>query len=441
MRHESLGCYSYLMADPVTWLVPNSIEELRSSIQGYHSKTIDSAPPFQGGLAGLVSYEYNRELELIPGNRFRDFAVPQLAFGLYDVVLAIDHSRNEAWLISQGFAGQESPDSPAREINVTERLERANQRAQQFMSILNSPPTPVDADAQNPIPISDLAPQYSVPGPKGLTSNFSREQYLTAARQCIDYIYAGDVFQINLSQRLLTPSNCSSPALYRRLRQCNPATFSGYFDLGDSQIISASPERFISVHGSSIETRPIKGTRRRTRFPQIDLTVAQQLLSSEKDRAENIMIVDLMRNDLSQICTDDSVNVTQLCELETYESVFHLVSAVKGKLKPEVDVFAALDATFPGGSITGAPKIRAMEIIAELEPTSRGAYCGSLGYIGINGDADFNILIRTITASGGWWQVPVGGGLVAQSDPLREYEETWTKAAGMLAAIARRQEA
>lgn len=441
MRHEKLGRYSYLMADPVDWLTPASIAELRTSIQNYRAETIESAPPFQGGLAGLVSYEYNRTLESIPDNRFRDFPVPQLAFGLYDVVVAFDHFAGKAWLISQGFCNQQTESKDESLAPMSRRNEFAEQRANWFMSVLtSSAPSIPELDTCSPSSFEELAPQFPVPGPEGLTSNFSKEQYLAAAQKCIDYIYAGDVFQINLSQRLLMPSNCSPSTLYQRLRQCNPATFSGYFDLGDAQIISASPERFISVQGTTIETRPIKGTRRRTRFPQIDLTVAQQLLTSEKDRAENIMIVDLMRNDLSQICTDDSVKVTQLCELETYESVFHLVSAVTGELNPGVDVFTALDMTFPGGSITGAPKIRAMEIIAELEPTSRGAYCGSLGYIGINGNADFNILIRTITACRGWWQVPVGGGLVAQSDPLHEYEETWTKAAAMLTAISRKQE-
>jgi len=175
-----------------------------------------------------------------------------------------------------------------------------------------------------------------------------------------------------------------------------------------------------------VETRPIKGTRPRTGHPQNDTAVSQQLLSSEKDRAENVMIVDLMRNDLSRICCDDSIEVTQLCGLEKYQSVFHLVSVIRGQLRPDQDAFDALLATFPGGSITGAPKVRAMEIIAELEPTTRGAYCGSIGYIGVDGNADFNILIRTITAKEGFWQFPVGGGLVAQSTPELEYQETWT---------------
>jgi para-aminobenzoate synthetase component 1 len=217
-------------------------------------------------------------------------------------------------------------------------------------------------------------------------------------------------------------------------------TVSGYFDLADmgssdAQIVSASPERFFAVRDGVVETRPIKGTRRRTGTPMVDIHNRKQLTASEKDRSENTMIVDLMRNDLSKCCVDESIEVTQLCELEEYQSVLHLVSAVQGRLNPGTDLVDLIESIFPGGSITGAPKIRAMEIIAELEPNSRGAYCGALGYLGFDGAADFSILIRTITASGGRWQIPVGGGVVSQSDPEREYEETWTKAAGMLRAV------
>jgi para-aminobenzoate synthetase component 1 len=219
------------------------------------------------------------------------------------------------------------------------------------------------------------------------------------------------------------------------MRSVNPAPFSAYFDLGTTQIISASPERFLQVREGVAETRPIKGTRPRTRYPEVDINMAQQLRESEKDRSENVMIVDLMRNDLSRVCQPDSVQVSQCCELETYQSVLHLVSAVRGRLRPQCDLFDLLKATFPGGSITGAPKVRAMQIIQELEPTARGAYCGSLGYIGTDGSMDLNILIRTITAHGGWWQIPVGGGIVSQSDPEEEYRETWTKAASMLKAV------
>jgi len=269
----------------------------------------------------------------------------------------------------------------------------------------------------------------------GLTSNFSADGYRDAVKRVIDYICAGDVFQVNLAQRLLYPAVDDSVSLYLRLRERNAATFAGYFDLGDFQIVSASPERFLTVRDRYVETRPIKGTCQRTLHPEADLFAGDALRQSEKDRAENVMIVDLLRNDLSRVCHPDSVKVTQLCELEVYGYVQHLVSAVFGELAEGNTPLDLLRAAFPGGSITGAPKVRAMEIIAELEPTARGPYCGSLGYVGFDGAMDLSILIRTVTAGRGWWQIPVGGGIVAQSDPQREYEETWHKATGLIKAL------
>jgi para-aminobenzoate synthetase component I len=224
-------------------------------------------------------------------------------------------------------------------------------------------------------------------------------------------------------------------SLYLRLRRRNPATFAGYFDLGEFQIASASPERFLQVRGGEVEARPIKGTRRRTARPEADLFAGDELRESEKDNAENVMIVDLLRNDLSKVCRPESVVVADLCRLEAYEFVQHLVSVVRGRLRDGTGPLDLLRAAFPGGSVTGAPKVRAMEIIAELEPTARGPYCGALGYIGFDGTMDSNILIRTITTGRGWWQMPVGGGIVAQSDPRAEYDETWHKAEGLLRAL------
>jgi para-aminobenzoate synthetase component 1 len=286
-----------------------------------------------------------------------------------------------------------------------------------------------------PLRPDGLAPQFEVRGKSGLTSNFSAEGYRQATRHAIDYIRAGDIFQVNLSQRLLHAATLPSVELYCRLRERNPAPFAGYLDGGDWQIASASPERFIRVDGKCVETRPIKGTRGRSRWPEADLFAADELLASEKDRAENVMIVDLLRNDLSRTCRPESVRVSQLCGLEMYEYVQHLVSVVEGTLRDDCTPLDLLRTSFPGGSVTGAPKIRAMQIIAELEPTVRGAYCGSLGYIGLDGRMDTSILIRTATAARGWWQLPVGGAIVAQSNPRDEYEETWHKAAGMLRAL------
>lgn len=424
-----LGRYSFLTAEPFEWMQfpvdsRQGLANIRSRVSQFSCPKIADLPPFQGGLAGLLSYDLNRSLEKIPAPSHCEFELPSLAVGLYDIVLAWDHETNRAFLISQGFPALEN--GPRHEL--------AQRRINRFLKILESPIGNLPGTVE-PIPREQLAPSFPVLGLDGLFSNYSQNKYIETVEKAIDYIHAGDVFQINLAQRLLFQANCLASQLYERLRRCNPSPFSGYFDLGSSQIVSASPERLIALRDGTVETRPIKGTRKRTRYPEVDLHAQRELKSSEKDRAENTMIVDLMRNDLSRVCRDDSVRVTQLCELEKYESVLHLVSAVQGQLRDECDAVDLLEAIFPGGSITGAPKIRAQEIIAELEQTARGAYCGSLGYISFDGSLDFNILIRTITASKGWWQIPVGGGIVSQSDPHREYEETWTKAAGMLRAL------
>ncbi|HEX4143962.1 MAG TPA: anthranilate synthase component I family protein [Pirellulales bacterium] len=437
-RHDAeLGRYSFLAADPFDFLtVPtglvaadgtDALALLAQRLAPWQADTVPGLPPFQGGAAGLWAYDLNRSLEQIAQPAFDEFAVPALAVGLYDVVLALDHRSGEAWIISQGF--------PEREPAARRR--RASERARQFESWLAEPAPanmPVRCDAQT-VAADRLAPSFATAGPAGLISNFSAAGYVAMVERAIDYIRAGDIFQANLSQRLLYPARESAVELYLRLRRCNPAPFAGYFDLGEFQIASASPERFLKVVGGEVETRPIKGTRQRTRQPEADLFAGDELSQSEKDRAENVMIVDLMRNDLAKVCQADSVRVTQLCRLESYAFVQHLVSAVRGRLKPDRGVIDLLRATFPGGSISGAPKVRAMQIIAELEPTARGAYCGALGYIGFDGSADTNLLIRTVTAGRGWWQAPVGGGIVAQSHPQREYEETWHKAAGLLRAL------
>jgi len=432
-RDPTLGRYSFLTADPFEYFEcpadgSDGLAEIARRTSQYRTPAIAGLPPFQGGAAGLLGYDLGRSLERLPEPAIDEFQIPALAVGMYDVVLAVDHLENQAWIISQGF--------PA--VGTSARRARAAERLAQFRAWLSDPAT---ATAQTGAKVSDrlltpeLAPQFAVPGPLGLTSNLSAEDYLNAIRRAIEYIHAGDIFQVNIAQRLLFPAEDGSLALYLRLRARNPATFAGYFDLGDAQILSASPERFLKVSAGQVEARPIKGTRQRTARPEADLFAGDEMLQNEKDRAENVMIVDLLRNDLARVCRPESVRVTQLCRLESYEYVQHLVSAVCGTLADERGAIDLLRAAFPGGSITGAPKVRAMQIIAELEPTARGAYCGALGYLGFDGSLDTNILIRTITAKRGWWQAPVGGGIVAQSVPEREYEETWHKATGLIRAL------
>lgn len=429
MRHATLGRYSFLAADPFVWLAfpadgGDALGHLASALANYKAETVAGLPPFQGGAAGLLGYELAHSLESFPRPQFDEFGVPALAMGLYDVVVAFDHFCDTAWIISQGFP----------EIEPHARHRRAAERCDQFWQLLQSPACGVcEKQADSEISLANGSPRYEVS--HGVVSDFSPDGYLRAVERAVAYIHAGDAFQVNLSQRLMVKATDSAAQLYERLRGRNAATFAGYFDLGNFQIASASPERFMQVVNAQVETRPIKGTRRRTASPEADLFAGDELAQSEKDRAENIMIVDLLRNDLSKVCEPDSVRVTQLCGLETYAYVQHLVSVVNGRLREGQTAVDLVRASFPGGSITGAPKVRAMQIISELEPTARGAYCGSLGYIGFDGTMDSNLLIRTITAGGGWWQLPAGGGIVAASDPRREYEETWHKALGMLKAI------
>ena len=441
--NQPLGRYSFLMADPFETIGPKEnsetdcaalLDQLRDTLQKFHTPAVAGLPPMQGGVAGLFSYELNQAFESVPVSAGDALPVPALMLGVYDCVIAWDHHEQSCQIISQGFP----------ETDPHKRADRAQQRIDFFLEQLHS----FDASKREaaevqpaPAPLDDCSMRFPVPGPAGLTSNFSRDSYIAAIEKIVEYIFAGDVFQINLAQQLRLPANCTPTKLFSRLCQCNPAPFGGYYHFtapgfAPTAIISASPERLISVRDSAVETRPIKGTRPRTGRPMVDIYAREDLLSSGKDIAENTMIVDLMRNDLSRVCDDASVVVPQLCELEEYASVLHLVSSVEGRLRAECDLVDLIAAIFPGGSITGAPKVRAMEIIAELEPDARGAYCGSLGYLGFDGNADLNILIRTVTAQNGWWQIPVGGGIVSQSVPETEYDETWTKAAGMLRAAS-----
>ncbi|MGD9633795.1 MAG: anthranilate synthase component I family protein [Pirellulales bacterium] len=423
-RTASTGRYSFVAADPIQWWdSADSLAKIERVAAGLDQPARSDLPPFQGGLAGMFGYELAPHLERVPVAKIDEFQIPPLALGLYDVVFAFDHDQNAAWLIAQSFADTD-----------------AQARARFFLGELASPHGELASASGNTatdstrLPASSLAPQHPT-GIEHLTSNFSHSAYLETVRRAIDYIAAGDVYQVNLSQRLLHPATDSPINLYCRLRERNPAPMAGYLDGGGWQIASASPERFLRVADRRVETRPIKGTAALTRDATVDRAAAHELSISPKDRAENVMIVDLLRNDLSRACQAASVRVTQLCGLESYAWVQHLVSVVEGTLRDGVGPFDLLKGAFPGGSVTGVPKIRAIEIIAELEPTVRGPYCGSLGYLGVGGQMDTNILIRTITAARGWWQIPVGGGIVADSDPQREYDETWHKAKGMLQAL------
>ena len=419
-RKGTLGRYSFVCVDPYVWLVDVPLETVQAQL-GPLQPTGAALPPFQGGLAGLWSYEWCLQLERLPRARVDEYRVPSLAVGLYDLVLAWDHVQHRAWLLSTG-----QPETGAS------RRARATARLQELLGWLRRPvPEPRPHLLE-----SVVKPACYFPMRGRVGSSFTPEGFKQAIRAGIEYVHAGDCFQVNLAQRLLAPLGEHPLQLYARLRQVNPAPFAGYFDLGDQVIASASPERFLLLNEQTVVTRPIKGTRPRGQTPDADEQIARELQNSPKDRAENVMIVDLLRNDLGRVCRFGSVQVEALCRLESYPTVHHLVSEVVGTLRAECGPIDLLRATFPGGSVTGAPKIRAMQIIAELEPTVRGAYCGSLGYISHTGHMDTSILIRTFTAAGGWVQFPVGGGIVADSDPEAEYQETLTKASGLLRALS-----
>jgi para-aminobenzoate synthetase component I len=286
-----------------------------------------------------------------------------------------------------------------------------------------------------------MAPSFPVEGgwwdpAIELRSSFTRPDYLAAVQRVIEYIYAGDIFQANFSQRFEAPLADDPWTLYQRLRQRNAAPFAAYLDFPDAVILSASPERFLRVSAAGhVETRPIKGTRPRGLGPEHDAALGQALTESTKDRAENLMIVDLLRNDLSRVCRPGTVRVPELFALERYATVHHLVSTVVGDLAAGTDALDLLRAAFPGGSITGAPKLRAMEIIAELEPSQRGVYCGSIGYWSVSGDLDTSIAIRTAAVRGRRVYFSAGGGIVADSVPEQEYRETLDKARGLIDAL------
>jgi para-aminobenzoate synthetase component I len=435
---ERLGRYSFVTAAPVALVctkgrggVP-ALEQARLLLAAHRADPVPGLPPFQGGIAGFLSYDYGRMLEQLPESRYDDLNLPDAVLGLYDWVIAWDHPAHRAWLISTGIPAQGAG-----------QFGRAAERVAWVKRLLMAPPIGAAgrAKARSPNP-APAAPSYPVSGAElgvgiGLRSSFTHRGYLDAVARVRDYIVAGDIFQANLSQRLEVPLEEDPWHLYRRLREVNPAPFAAYLEFDGLQVASASPERFLQVDPAGrVETRPIKGTRPRGLSPQHDAALSRSLQDSEKDRAENLMIVDLLRNDLSRSCRPGSVRVPELFALEGYRTVHHLVSTVVGELASGRDAMDLLAAAFPGGSITGAPKVRAMEIITELEPSRRGIYCGSIGYLSTTGAMDTNIVIRTLVAGGGRVTFSVGGGIVADSDPESEYQETLQKASGLITALA-----
>jgi para-aminobenzoate synthetase component 1 len=431
-----LGRYSFLTADPVELIQRKgsnrALDEVRTRLAPFRAAPVPGLPPFQGGAAGYVAYDWGLTLERLPAPRYDDLALPDVVLGLYDWVLAWDHVASRAWLISTGLP----------ETTESARAGRARQRANEVRERLEGH-APSHPRTFPPSSLRDVGAAPSHPVEHGwwdssfeLRSSFTRSDYLAAVQRVRDYIFAGDIFQANLSQRFEAPLRERPWDFYARLRTRNPAPFAAFFETPGASVISASPERFLRVDRNGfVETRPIKGTRPRGVGPEHDAALAQALAESAKDRAENLMIVDLMRNDLSRVCAPHTVRVAELFSLERYATVHHLVSTVVGQLEPGYDALHLLRAAFPGGSITGAPKLRAMEIIAELEQSQRSVYCGSMGYYSVTGELDTSIAIRTAVARNGRVYFSAGGGIVADSDPEQEYRETIDKARALIDAL------
>lgn len=456
MDPQRLGRYSFLGSEP--FLVMSSRGSEITLVRGQNHKVrhgnpfdtigklleayrLDHCPapvPFLGGAVGYFGYDLCHFVECLPSTPIDDLKLPECYFAFYDTVVAFDHLEKKTYLVATGFP----------EMEEGQRLKRARMRLEETKDWLCATHS-VIAVSRSPEQSEGEAKQSHDRGcfvaaalrndrkNKEITlkSNFTPEEYKKAVNRVREYIAAGDVFQVNLSQRFAADLKISPFDLYKRLRTVNPAPFASYLNFPDVTIVSASPERFLKVESDWVETRPIKGTRPRGRDSAEDERLAHELVHSGKDHAENVMIVDLERNDLGRVCRYGTVRVNELAILETFPTVFHLTSTVIGRLRRGKSNIDLLKATFPGGSITGAPKVRAMEIIDEIEPTRRSVYTGSIGYLGFDEDMDVNIVIRTFLIKEGKAYFQVGGGIIYDSDPEAEYMETLDKARALIRAL------
>lgn len=424
MQNQEYGRYSFIVFKPIEIIeskngiitVTNKDQQLsfrgdpfqilqeRLDIYRISDEEINRAnlPPFQGGALGMFGYDLVRGIEHIAPFAEDNSAFPDLCMGIYDHVISFDHLRKHSWYIVHA-----------------ENESEARKHRTQLEKMLS---LPVSRKPEN----TEFSPTWS--------SNATKESYLHKVRKVQEYIKNGDVFQANISQRFKAelPADFDPYAHYCKLRKTNPACFSGYMNFGDIKISSSSPERFLKVHNRKVETKPIKGTMPRGSTEEEDKINIETLCNSSKDLSENVMIVDLMRNDLSKICEEHSVSVKSLCDIESYAGVHHLVSTLTANLKADRTSLELFKSCFPAGSITGCPKIRSMEIIEELEPERRGAYCGNIGYIDFEGNMDSSVVIRTLvyneSDNGHSVNFNVGGGIIFESDAEKEYNETLDKA-------------
>ena len=373
-------------------------------------------PPFYGGAVGYLGYDVARWFERLPRQAPDDHGLPDLELAFFDTAAVADHQKKKLWLIYCPF-GERFLKEPREALykEGVSRLERLDAR-------LSGPP-PTD---RPPAPQTNLC----------ITPGQDEQDYTKRVRRCLEYIAAGDIYQANLSHRFMVDLGGRSPrSIYQRLRSINPSPFAALLELPDVTLVGCSPERLVRLTGTEVETRPIAGTRPRGETPEEDRRLAEDLLMNGKERAEHLMLVDLERNDLGRVCAYGSVRVDEFMVVERYSHVSHIVSNIRGTLAPGRETLDLVQAVFPGGTVTGVPKVRCMAIIDELEPVRRGPYTGSLGYFSPNGDLDLNIIIRTLVITDGRASLHVGAGIVADSDPAREYQETLFKAEALLKAL------
>ncbi len=428
-QHEpNRGRYSFIGFDPFDVFIhkgKDTVDLLKKKFNEYtgEDKRAFTAPfsPLTSGAVGCLGYDYGLHQEKIKLDAQDDLDLPDAVFGFYDCILTIDHFTQKLYITSSGLP----------EKNKTLRQKRASQR---LASIVGKIAPFFDGPPDRHREVFDPASLE----PLTLKSNFSKVQYIEAVEKALEYIGRGDIYQVNLSQRFefdLKEKMLDPLILYKTLRNLSPAPFGGYLDGGSFSLISNSPERFLRLNDRVVQTRPMKGTRPRGANDLDDRRLRAEILSSAKEKAELLMITDLQRNDLGRACDYGSVKVREMRTLEEYKYVFQATSTIEGVLSQEKDCFDLIRACFPGGSITGCPKIRAMEVIEELEPTRRGLYTGSMGYINFDGNMDLNILIRTLLSYRGKYFFQVGGGIVADSIPEKEYEETLVKAWAMRTSL------
>jgi para-aminobenzoate synthetase component I len=413
MGENNLGRYSFISSSPFKILKyknsnENPLNSLKEELSKYNVIN-NSHLPFIGGAVGYLSYDLGNYMEKLPRSAVDDTNVPDLYFGLYNWVVVIDHLENKTYIATPNIDEQEE------KILV----DKINNRI-------------IEAETNG---IDSICYEEKNIEPTKLVSNFKKENYLEAVQKVREYIRNGDIYQANLTQRFSGKTSLSSYELYRDLRRISPAPFGAFLNFEGTHILSNSPERFTKFFKNTIETRPIKGTRARGKTVEEDILLQEELKNSEKDKSELLMIVDLERNDLGKVSKIGTVKVPELFVIEPYANVHHLVATVIGELEEGKDCIDIIENTFPGGSITGAPKIRSMEIIDELEPTQRNVYTGSIGYIGFNGDMDLNIAIRTIIKQDQNIHFQVGGGITWDSNPEDEYQETIDKSRSMMKAL------